>query len=548
MSDIIKARIWNRVVSNIAELQTGALALTNNVIGLARIDDTIAIKDDLGVIHYFYGSTHIGNTARAISNVPEGNITANNVQDALNQLDLLKLNASLVSVFARSYLYNQNSADTLATLGAIPLNQKGSSLGVCPLDSTSKVLAQYLPSYVDDVLEFANLASFPPTGESGKIYIANDTNLQYRWAGTSYAGMNSSLALGITSATAYRGDFGNSAYLHSQIVTGNPHGTTKADLSLGNVDNTSDANKPISSATAAALAGKASTAHTHDRLNDGTSDRLIVTSTEISANVPLYLSGAKLFKAASLQELQIQPDTSLAAMLHVSNSATQLGLMAFKRDTPTWYKLLLQANAIDISTSSGSKIALTDANVSVNIPMNIDTRVYVGTGYNHNAIYAQLSHINFASSLTGYGVMQNNVGRVYISAETATSIELNISNISKLQIANTEITASIPVLAPSFRTTGSESATTYGTASTFFELSPGTSSIFTFGATTLELRFAAMAIGDECHISVRVTGAPASINWIDPFGLIDNYSWCGSGATSYFTVRRSGQGIAVVYG
>lgn len=46
--------------------------------------------------------------------------------------------------------------------------------------------AARLPSYVDDVLEYANLAAFPATGESGKIYIALDTNKTYRWSGSAY--------------------------------------------------------------------------------------------------------------------------------------------------------------------------------------------------------------------------------------------------------------------------------------------------------------------------------------------------------------------------
>lgn len=44
---------------------------------------------------------------------------------------------------------------------------------------------------------------------------------------------------------------------HIGTITGNPHGTTKSDLGLGNVDNTSDVNKPISTATQNALALKA---------------------------------------------------------------------------------------------------------------------------------------------------------------------------------------------------------------------------------------------------------------------------------------------------
>lgn len=37
-----------------------------------------------------------------------------------------------------------------------------------------------------DVLEFADLAAFPATGESGKIYVALDTNFTYRWSGSAY--------------------------------------------------------------------------------------------------------------------------------------------------------------------------------------------------------------------------------------------------------------------------------------------------------------------------------------------------------------------------
>ena len=145
-----------------------------------------------------------------------------------------------------------------------------------------KIPATQLPSYVDDVLEYANLASFPATGESGNIYIAIDTNLTYRWGGSSYVVMSSSLALGETSSTAYRGDYGKVAYNHSQ-TNGNPHGTTKSDVGLGNVENTKDADKPISNATQQALNnkldkggyagtasdlkteidGKANTSHTH---------------------------------------------------------------------------------------------------------------------------------------------------------------------------------------------------------------------------------------------------------------------------------------------
>lgn len=84
------------------------------------------------------------------------------------------------------------------------------------LDDNNKIPSSYLPSYVDDVLEFDTQASFPTTGESGKIYLTADTNKSYRWTGSGYAEISSSLALGETSATAYRGDRGKIAYDHSQ--------------------------------------------------------------------------------------------------------------------------------------------------------------------------------------------------------------------------------------------------------------------------------------------------------------------------------------------
>lgn len=65
-------------------------------------------------------------------------------------------------------------------------SEKGAANGVCPLGSDSKIASTYLPSYVDDVLEYASSASFPATGETGKIYIDQAANISYRWSGTQY--------------------------------------------------------------------------------------------------------------------------------------------------------------------------------------------------------------------------------------------------------------------------------------------------------------------------------------------------------------------------
>ena len=113
------------------------------------------------------------------------------------------------------------------------------------------ISAANLPSYVDDVLEYASLSKFPTTGESGKIYTALDTNKIYRWSGSAYVVISETVALGTTHSSAGYGDESRAAYNHSTKTSGNPHHVTKTDVGLGNVDNTADSAKSVKYATSA---------------------------------------------------------------------------------------------------------------------------------------------------------------------------------------------------------------------------------------------------------------------------------------------------------
>lgn len=112
--------------------------------------------------------------------------------------------------------------------------EKGAVNGVATLDAAGLVPATQLPSYVDDVLEFANLAGFPTTGVAGKIYVAIDTNKTYRWSGTVYVYITSGAVDSVAGKTG--------------VVT-----LVKADVGLGLVDNTTDLGKPVSTAQQTAL-------------------------------------------------------------------------------------------------------------------------------------------------------------------------------------------------------------------------------------------------------------------------------------------------------
>lgn len=220
------------------------------------------------------------------------------------------------------------------------IDSKGAPNGLASLNESGIIPSAQLPSYVDDVIEVDTFSNLPGTGESGKIYIVQDTNLTYRWSGTAYVEISKSLALGETSSTAYPGDKGKATIdklnkTSNKVVVGpttvnpstdkivlnyqthftstnsdsedshtinaattsqaglmsssdktkldglkaqaeidtsisnvqnnlnahinnrtNPHRVTKGQIGLDQVNNTSDANKPISNATQTALNGK----------------------------------------------------------------------------------------------------------------------------------------------------------------------------------------------------------------------------------------------------------------------------------------------------
>ena len=128
------------------------------------------------------------------------------------------------------------------------------------------IAAENLPSYVDDVLEYASLSKFPTAGESGKIYTALDTNKIYRWSGSAYVVISETVALGTTHSSAGYGDESRAAYNHSTKTSGNPHHVTKTDVGLGNVDNTADSAKSVKYAASAGSASSATTAATANAL------------------------------------------------------------------------------------------------------------------------------------------------------------------------------------------------------------------------------------------------------------------------------------------
>ena len=124
--------------------------------------------------------------------------------------------------------YTESEMDTKLN-AKLNTSLKGAKNGLAELDANGKVPSEQLPSYVDDVIEgyfnnnngkfYRNYQNGTYTneiaGETGKIYIDLLTNKTYRWSGSVFAEISASLALGETSSTAFRGDYGKVAYAHA---------------------------------------------------------------------------------------------------------------------------------------------------------------------------------------------------------------------------------------------------------------------------------------------------------------------------------------------
>lgn len=147
-------------------------------------------------------SAHIGNTANP-HKVTKAQIGLANVEN--------KSSAQIRSEITKENVTN--------ALGYTPIDESriGAANGVASLDASGRIPASQIPGGFDNIEEYDNLAAFPTTGEEGKIYVAKDTNLTYRWTGSQYVEISPSLALGETATTAYRGDRGKVAYDHSQV-------------------------------------------------------------------------------------------------------------------------------------------------------------------------------------------------------------------------------------------------------------------------------------------------------------------------------------------
>jgi len=178
--------------NNLSDLASVVTARANLGLGSAATQPTSAF-DPAGAASAVQANlmSHTGDTGNphATTKAQVGLSAVPNV-DATNPSNITQDSTHRFVTDAEKSTWNGKQA----ALGFTPEDSanKGAANGYCPLDSGAKIASTYLPSFVDDVLEYANLTAFPGTGETGKIYVTLDTNKTYRWSGSAYVEISAS--------------------------------------------------------------------------------------------------------------------------------------------------------------------------------------------------------------------------------------------------------------------------------------------------------------------------------------------------------------------
>lgn len=145
--------------------------------------------------------------------------------------------ATAASAIGQSIAKAADGPAVRTLIGAEDAAQKGQPNGYAGLDGTGKVPAAQLPSFVDDALEYANLAAFPATGETGKIYIALDTNRTYRWSGSVYVEISPSDVTAVAgktgSVTLVRADISDSTSIGRALMGAPNAATARGEIGAG---------------------------------------------------------------------------------------------------------------------------------------------------------------------------------------------------------------------------------------------------------------------------------------------------------------------------
>ena len=237
------------------KLKIDNTAVTSTATELNKLNGTTATTSDLNKLH---------NIEVTSTEVNELNGITSNVQEQINTKETIARVDALKGTGWNNQTVKGN-ADSIASI----INSKASANGIATLDKNSKIPSAQIPSIaLLDVHTVASKSAMLDLNvQKGDMAIRTDLNQVFilkespatdinNWAELAAleplveAGLADLAGIGRTNETVK----GNTTSLTAhKSDKNNPHTVTKAQVGLGSVNNTSDTNKPISTAQQNAL-------------------------------------------------------------------------------------------------------------------------------------------------------------------------------------------------------------------------------------------------------------------------------------------------------
>lgn len=216
--------------------------------------------------------------------------------------------------------------------------------------------------------------AFPSSPTEGLFFHRTDTKtfhiyLNGAWQQCDNQGVAASVHThAIAQVTGLQAALDAKAPTANPTFTGTVTGVTKAHVGLGNVDNTSDLNKPISTATQTALNGKANTTHTHTKsqITDlGAASETVAGLVELATTAEAS-TGTDTARAVTPAGVKAALDALVGAAPSLLNTLDEIA--AALGDDPNFATTMTTALAGKASTTHGH--ALTDASITGTLPVN----------------------------------------------------------------------------------------------------------------------------------------------------------------------------------
>ena len=346
--------------ANSSDVTTALTAKADTVYVLNKVAAATIADADASTKGKIQLAGDLGGTAAAPT-VP-GLVLKANASDVATSLNL---KANISDVTSDLALKASNSALTSGLALKIDASQKGAANGVATLNALGIIPSNQLPpvtlSSTNVVGSDAAMTALS-SATVGSIAVRTDANKNYVLSALPASTLANWVEL-LTPAAPVQAVNG---------YTGSVN-LTKSDFDLGNVDNTSDANKPISTATQAALDLKANTTE----LNTGLAQKMNITDANIALATKSNLSDVNTALATKISTLDATAALNLKLDANKVGAANGVASLNALGKVPTDQIPAVSFSSVKVLGSEAAMLGLSSAVIGSVVIRTDENKNYV---------------------------------------------------------------------------------------------------------------------------------------------------------------------------